>query len=511
MLSVLPPPDLRRAVPLTSCIAGFGRVFRQHPNTLTITEKTSLFASSVSSQKINAFVSHSWGSPGYQKYFCLLIYECGVPALASALVVGLLVLLLQQMVFKLPFARVEGAFDPIFTVYQESQPWEFVFSLLAGISALLFYPFYGHIRKRLYFLDCMCIHQTDLVKKTAGIHSLGGFIIMSERLYVMWDSQYFSRLWCMYELAVFKALHPNKNNVSILPLRQAVAILILIPAFTAGFLAYIILFPLVASGGIYTFYAAAFAASTLVFTGACVAGCDFAEQLVLLEKQLSDFDVRTAECFAPEDRKEILSKIEYMFLTDGLDEFNSTVRNELKHDLLNEVRPTPTTILPYQFLMVGLIASVGFMFFGISWFRSANQETFVSFTIYMITFAWACMPLITTLCMGAGERIYKAHPTPTGDTGGVISALRRNKWRYLLTGLSGAFVFIFIWTSLAFVWPLAAANSLEGDKFIGVFGKESAIWISIFTNAPCFALCWWVLRGVKSAGCLHAVEHSEDE
>jgi len=374
----------------------------------------------------------------------------------------------------------------------ESQPWEFIFCFLVGMCSFFFWGIKGTVKTKLFFLDCMCIHQTDIVKKMAGIQALGGFVVMSDHLYVMWDSQYFSRLWCVYELAVYKAIHRGEHNVSILPLRQSVAVLILIPAFFVGFLIYTILFPLVAQWGIATFYLAAFAASTLVFTGAAIVGYDFADQLRILEHQLTTFEVRTAECFAPEDRAEILNKIASMFPGDGLDEFNDIVRGDLKDDVMKEVRHTPRTILPYKTLMVGLISAVGFMFFGIAWFRDSNSETFWSFLIYMVTFCWAMMPVCACLSLNAGESLYKTHPPPEGEVG-LAQAFSRNKFRYAFVGMKSAGIFILLWTSLAFVAPLAAANSDE-EGFLGIFGKDSAIWISVVTCAPCYAVAYWTFK-----------------
>ena len=103
-------------------ISEFGKVFRIHPNTLEDDAKAHLYSSSVATDSIDVFVSHSWSSPGFQKYFSLMIYECGKPAIFAAAATGLLVLILQVYVHKLPYLVVEGAFDPIFKVYQESQP-----------------------------------------------------------------------------------------------------------------------------------------------------------------------------------------------------------------------------------------------------------------------------------------------------------------------------------------------------------------------------------------------------
>ncbi|GMH80365.1 hypothetical protein TL16_g08516 [Triparma laevis f. inornata] len=140
---------------------------------------------------------------------------------------------------------------------------------------------------------------------------------------------------------------------------------------------YIILFPLVAPVGIYTFYFAAFLASTIIYTGAAIVGYDFADQIIKLDEQLSNFEVTKAQCFAEEDREEILNKVKNCedrsdesgkaistMYDGGLDEFNLSVRDELRKDILRAVRHTPRMLLPYHTLLTGLIASFGFMFLG---------------------------------------------------------------------------------------------------------------------------------------------------
>jgi len=423
-----------------------------------------------------------------------------MPALITGVCIGLVTLLFQKYVYKLPFTVVEGAFDPLFDVYQESQPWEFLFSFVFGILCLLFYPFLPFVPTKLFFVDCMVIHQTNLELKLQGIKALGGFVTISKHLYVLWDAEYFTRLWCVYELAVFKAIHRDQHNIHLLPLRQSVAVLILIVAFFLGFLLYIVLFPTVAPWGIVTFYCAALLASTVVFMGAAITGYDFADQLVKLDEQLSTFEVREAKCFAPEDRAEILEKIGGMY-DNGLDEFNEAVRGDLREDVLKAVRYTPRTLLPYTRLMTGLIAAVGFMFFGISWFRDSNSETIICFTIYMISFAWVVMPCIAALSLYSGEALFKRMQTRGGEDAmreGLWRAIKVHKWRYLWIGFQGAALFILIWTSLAFVLPLAIINS-DNQPFLGVFPKSSAIIVSIFTCVPAYPLVFWIfgLRGDK--------------
>ena len=81
--------------------------------------------------------------------------------------------------------------------------------------------------RKFYFLDCLCIHQTDIKRKIEGIRHLAGFVAMSKTIYIMWDDIYFTRLWCVYEVAVFKAANPNAP-MRIIPLRLSVAIIILV-------------------------------------------------------------------------------------------------------------------------------------------------------------------------------------------------------------------------------------------------------------------------------------------
>ena len=87
-----------------------------------------------------------------------------------------------------------------------------VFSPLAFLSGLLATFIAGAlclgVCKRVYFIDGMCIDQCDS-EKLLGIRSIGGFLSISSQFVALWDEQYFTRLWCVYELAVYRALNPR--------------------------------------------------------------------------------------------------------------------------------------------------------------------------------------------------------------------------------------------------------------------------------------------------------------
>ena len=59
------------------------------------------------------------------------------------------------------------------------------------------------------FLDYVCISQTDIDLKMLGIANFAGFLRLSKELVVLWDEKYFTRFWCVYELASYMTLNPT--------------------------------------------------------------------------------------------------------------------------------------------------------------------------------------------------------------------------------------------------------------------------------------------------------------
>ena len=80
-----------------------------------------------------------------------------------------------------------------------TSPWEYVAGLIAATASV--FVWLAAQRRRSYFVDAACIHQTNRALKTQGIRHLAGFVAMSSQLVVLWDEHYCSRLWCVYELA----------------------------------------------------------------------------------------------------------------------------------------------------------------------------------------------------------------------------------------------------------------------------------------------------------------------
>ena len=94
--------------------------------------------------------------------------------------------------------------------------------LASGIVFLIHWQrirsFFG-LSPRYCFLDKVCIDQVDDTRKAAGIASLGAFLGSAENFVVLFSPDYFSRLWCCYELAAFRHLQvAGKQKITFLPL-----------------------------------------------------------------------------------------------------------------------------------------------------------------------------------------------------------------------------------------------------------------------------------------------------
>ena len=65
------------------------------------------------------------------------------------------------------------------------------------------------------FVDKLCISQTDEALKNEGIRGLAGFLNQARRLVILWSPRYFTRLWCVYEIASWLHLGKGLDSVSL--------------------------------------------------------------------------------------------------------------------------------------------------------------------------------------------------------------------------------------------------------------------------------------------------------
>jgi hypothetical protein len=85
------------------------------------------------------------------------------------------------------------------------------------------------IREPTCFLDKCCIHQTDQDKKLRGIQQLGVVLRTSTQMVALWEPEYFTRFWCIYELAAFAFINDplqGKKALDMLPVALPKAALV---------------------------------------------------------------------------------------------------------------------------------------------------------------------------------------------------------------------------------------------------------------------------------------------
>ena len=82
-------------------------------------------------------------------------------------------------------------------------------------------------RPKRTFLDTLCIAQHDEAKKKQGILGLSTFLDNSEHLTILWSRNFFSRLWCTYEVSTFLR-HKHEKQVQVMPVTLAWLFLVMI-------------------------------------------------------------------------------------------------------------------------------------------------------------------------------------------------------------------------------------------------------------------------------------------
>eukprot|EP00929_Paragymnodinium_shiwhaense_P049783 TRINITY_DN25103_c0_g1_i2.p1 TRINITY_DN25103_c0_g1~~TRINITY_DN25103_c0_g1_i2.p1 ORF type:complete len:625 (-),score=42.15 TRINITY_DN25103_c0_g1_i2:347-2221(-) len=178
-----------RAVPLPEVLKGFGKHFR---SSAPGTEADHSLSARV--ERIDYFLSHDWSTKGWQKFMSL----CYVFNLRAAI--------LGSCICAVPLACL-GTSNGIYlsrVVCPFVYFFVFIFWQRSPVACRM---------PRSIFLDKLCINQTDDELKAAGIKGFAGFLRVSKRLVVLWSPQYFSRLWCTYELVAWCHLHGLDSGI----------------------------------------------------------------------------------------------------------------------------------------------------------------------------------------------------------------------------------------------------------------------------------------------------------
>jgi hypothetical protein len=286
------------------------------------------YALSTPTRDFDAFLSHSWRDSGRLKYLAL----CYHFNLHAALAVGYLaatLAFLYCLAFGDPWPL---SISPSLCPDDPARHYG-TFVSLVGYAAYNIVFFFGHnfvwlVAPSRMFLDKICIHQTDPDKKYRGICALEHFLHHSHSLICCYMSDYFERLWCVYEIAAYTRfdLKRDASNIVFMPLLKAPTVLWLQLSFwlwrLVEYAAGIELEGLFAEGGadVYGFVhindwgkkfglpmmAVAFGVSGVLL-------CEAAKQRSMLTEQMSNFSVANAKVFSESDRDVVNKSIEEWF------------------------------------------------------------------------------------------------------------------------------------------------------------------------------------------------------
>eukprot|EP00435_Cladocopium_sp_Y103_P013847 s3681_g3.t1 len=179
-------PELIRSVPLEICLAGWGKHFRTNHG---VAQGRGDYELSQVTDHIDDFLSHDWKTSRFDKVLAMLwTFNCRAALVSSTLV---------------------SCLTGVLRIYANADLgnhwWPVCFGYLAYAFTLCFWQRMRSCfwKSRQVFLDRLCISQEDEVLKRQGILGLPSFLHRSQRLTILWSSEWSSRLWCVFELATF--------------------------------------------------------------------------------------------------------------------------------------------------------------------------------------------------------------------------------------------------------------------------------------------------------------------
>eukprot|EP00928_Gymnodinium_smaydae_P041924 TRINITY_DN28307_c2_g1_i1.p1 TRINITY_DN28307_c2_g1~~TRINITY_DN28307_c2_g1_i1.p1 ORF type:complete len:563 (+),score=57.72 TRINITY_DN28307_c2_g1_i1:62-1690(+) len=192
-----PSEDLIRATRACVPLSCFGSLLRLPLRSADEreSEAAQLFERSFVTSKIDAFWSHSWHAPAWQKVLTLMLIYNGLPAALLATGAAIAAAVLRKNGF-LPGNLSDSHRD--FVVWS---------TFLAVPIFLLCFTFWKS--RSLVFFDKVCIHQANTDLKIAGVASVGVFLQRSSCMLILWDPSYSQRLWCVFELAAHTKAHAD--------------------------------------------------------------------------------------------------------------------------------------------------------------------------------------------------------------------------------------------------------------------------------------------------------------
>lgn len=356
--------ELIRSVPIH-------RILRRAAETFGSSEgRPEDYKLSAATTDIPFFLSHSWRASRWSKFFTLWVFfRLPAAVLGCICFSSLAFALTVTEVLPSMNANVTGRFTDLKPGGSPCSIWCSLFGfagVFAGAGIQGFAERLRFVADKGCFLDKLCIHQKDSNLKQEGIRSLGLFLRRSEKMFILWSPEYFSRLWCCFEVAAFdKAAQEEKRDVKrdiiLRPVQLGPALAVSFVSMNVPSLASQLLPTIAGAGGmgstsriisILLFHIVVnFVLSRYLFA--------YYRACADLLAQIKAFSFQKAECFAESDRTLLTKILTLWYSPDEQDSeaaiatFDTIVRTKLHSIVEEQVLADP---LPYKLnLMVNII------------------------------------------------------------------------------------------------------------------------------------------------------------
>eukprot|EP00435_Cladocopium_sp_Y103_P052611 s70_g16.t1 len=348
--------ELLRGVSLSTALNGLGKHWKL-PSLTSMYEiqEKSAYKLSFEVAAFHHFLSHDWKTSRWAKYWSILILfnlrAATIATFLAAILVGLYI----------GPQPVPVSLHSLSMVAARFLPW------LVFVFFLCFWQSLRSVSRRplVVFLDKLCIAQHDPALKAKGIRGLSTFLDRSEQLTILWSSRYFTRLWCVYELATFLR-HGQAQQVQLFPVAMARVLLVIasssVPARILADFNYIL--------GSSDIFAAViqFAYILLVQPLILYLLLGVMADVQSLEKQFKEFSIQKSHCFCctsdhrhPDtgetlmcDRKFVYEAVRTWYPAGNADgdsihfqKFDEVVRTRLRSSVLEGAE---TVILPFKIM-----------------------------------------------------------------------------------------------------------------------------------------------------------------
>jgi len=153
-------------------------------------------------EEYSHFISYRWRMGRFMLFSTMVVHFNHRPAVVISLAVTVLIMFV---------AGIVNYYNNVVILPSSDHVWlgpGFLFSVpCRAVLMFILLPIFSQafVFKRNIFVDKLCIHQVDRELSRAALLSLPYILSRCKRLTCIVDAEYFKRLWCMYEIAMYKA------------------------------------------------------------------------------------------------------------------------------------------------------------------------------------------------------------------------------------------------------------------------------------------------------------------